>query len=120
MFQTQTLYFALSALSLGVINILLGLFGMKLKTFNLVLVGLVELLVLSQLVIAVVALVGGVTAKGSLFEFFGYLLVALIVPVIGAVLAIAEKSKNANLILGIAGATIAIMLYRMWVIWSGQ
>lgn len=120
MYESQEMFLALGSVSLGGLNLILGLFGMKLKTFNLVIAALVELIVVTQLIIVIVALVSGKSATGSIFEFFGYLLVALIVPIVGAMLAIAEKSKNANIIIGIAGVTIAVMLLRMWSIWSGQ
>jgi hypothetical protein len=42
-----------------------------------------------------------------------------LVPVAGAFFAFLEKSKNATIILGIAGLTISIMLLRMLTIWNG-
>lgn len=103
---------------IGAINLLLGLFGMKLKSASLVATGVVELLVIGQLFVAIFVLAGGEASKGSIFEFFGYLLVALIVPVAAAFFALAEKTKNATIILGIGGLTIAVMLLRMWTIWN--
>ena len=120
MFEQEALVLGLGALGLGGVNLLLGLFGLKLKTFNLAILAVVEVIVVAVLVFAVVALISGESATGSIFEFFGYVAVALIVPIVAGMLAIAEKSKNANIIIGIAGFTIAVMILRMWTIWSGQ
>ncbi|MEN9731217.1 MAG: hypothetical protein RL488_527 [Actinomycetota bacterium] len=118
MIEAQAFWFMGIAAAIGLVNLLLGLFGMKLKTASLVATEIVELLVIAQLFVAIVVLAGGAKTTGSIFEFFGYLLVALLVPAGAAVFAIAEKSKNATIILGLAGLTISIMLLRMWTIWN--
>jgi hypothetical protein len=107
------------AASIGGLNLLLGLFGMKLKTASIVATAVVELVVVAQLVVTIVVLAGGGAPKGALIEFFGYVLVALFVPIAGVFLALIEKTKNATIILGIAGLTISIMLLRMLTIWNG-
>ena len=119
MISAQASWFMGIALSIGGVNLLLGLFGLKLKTASLLATGLVELLVVTQLVITVLSLISGASPVGSLPEFFGYVFVALLVPVAAAALAIAEKSKNATIILGLAGLTIAVMFLRMHTIWFG-
>jgi len=116
--ESQAFWFMGIAAVIGAINLLLGLFGLKLKTASLFATGVVELLVIGQLFVAIFVLAGGGVSKGSVFEFFGYLLVALVVPVAGAFFALAEKTKNATIILGIASITIAVMLLRMWTIWN--
>lgn len=118
MIEVQAFWFMGIAAGIGLANLLAGLFGMKLKTISLLATGVVELLVIAQLFVAIFALVGGVKTTGSIFEFFGYLLVALLVPAGAAVFALAEKTKNATIILGLAGLTISIMLLRMWTIWN--
>ncbi len=118
MIEAQAFWFMGIAFAIGAINLLLGLFGLKLKTASLVATGVVELLVIGQLFVAIFVLAGGAASKGSIFEFFGYLLVALVVPVAGAFFALVEKTKNATIILGLAGVTISVMLLRMWTIWN--
>jgi hypothetical protein len=117
--SAQAFWFMGIALGVGGVNLLLGLFGLKLKTASLLATGLVELLVVAQLVVTLSVLISGANPIGSLPEFFGYVLVALLVPIAAAALAIAEKSKNATIILGLAGLTIAVMFLRMHTIWFG-
>lgn len=119
MIADQATWFMLAALGVAVVNLLLGLFGVKLNLFSLASTAAVEILLLVQGVISVVSLSQGNTPKGNVFEFFGYLVVALAVPAVAAMLAFAEKSKNATLILALSSFTISVMLLRMWVIWNG-
>ncbi len=56
---------------------------------------------------------------GELWEFWGYLLTALLVPVGAFWWAILERSKWSNIVLGAVGITIFVMLFRMEQIWSG-
>lgn len=118
MIEAQAFWFMGIAAAIGLVNLLLGLFGMKLKTASLLATAIVELLMISQIFVAIIVLAGGARATGSIFEFFGYLLVALLVPAGAALFALAEKTKNATIILGLAGLTISIMLLRMWTIWN--
>jgi hypothetical protein len=120
MFADQAVWFMLISLGIAVVNLLLGLFGVKLNAFSIVATGAVELLLLGQLVLAIVRLVQGDSPKGNVFEFFGYVVVALAVPAVATLLAFAEKSKNATLILALSAFTVSVMLLRMWVIWNGQ
>jgi hypothetical protein len=67
--------------------------------------------------IALVA--SGNQAKGDTVEFFGYILTALIVPPAAVGWAIVDRSRWSTVVLGVSGLTVAIMLVRMWQIWSG-
>jgi hypothetical protein len=81
---------------------------------------LVELGLLVQLVATIAVLIGGQTSVGNLGEFFGYLLVALLIPA-GAILwSLVERTVQSTVILGFAPLVIAVMLFRMMTIWSGQ
>jgi hypothetical protein len=81
---------------------------------------LVELGLLVQLVATIAVLIGGRTSVGNLGEFFGYLLVALLIPA-GAILwSLVERTVQSTVILGFAPLVIAVMLFRMMTIWSGQ
>ena len=63
---------------------------------------------------------GGDTLNGPGWEFWGYILTALIVPVIAVGWAVTDKTRWSNLVLAVVGPTIAVMLHRMQVIWFGQ
>lgn len=119
MIEGLAFWFMAITAAIGAVHVLLGLFGLKLKTASIFATAVVELVVVAQLVVTILVLAGGTAPKGALVEFFGYLLVALLVPVAGVFFAFLEKSKNATIILGIAGLTISIMLLRMLTIWNG-
>ena len=69
---------------------------------------------------AAVRQLGGDTLNGPGWEFWGYILTALIVPVIAVGWAVTDKTRWSNLVLAVVGPTIAVMLHRMQVIWFGQ
>jgi len=117
----EPLYYVLLFLTLavGAVQLFLGFIGRKPGQAEImmslaVLAGLaVQLLVSSILAIA------GERAVISTLEYFGYLLVAIIVQVAAGFWALAEKTKWSTVILGAASLTVAVMLVRMLQIWSG-
>lgn len=117
----EPLYYILLLLSLlvGGIQLLLGFFGRKpgqpeIMMSLAVLAGLsVQLLVSTSIAIA------GERAAISTLEFFGYLLVAMILMFAAGFWALAEKTKWSTVVLGAASLTVAVMLVRMLQIWTG-
>lgn len=79
---------------------------------------LVELLLVAQLVVAIVSPAAGNPPRGSLPEFYAYQISALIIPPATMFWALIERSRWASVVLGIADLAIAVMVYRMEVIWS--
>ena len=104
----------------GLLCIALGLLGRKPTDLSMGAAALVELLLLAQLVVAIVAPFTGNNASGSLLEFYTYLISALLVPVAAAIWALIERSRWSTVILGAAGLAVAVMLYRMLQIWTVQ
>jgi hypothetical protein len=76
-------------------------------------------LLLVQLVVSIVLVVQGQQAKGDTVEFFGYIITALVVPPAAIAWAVIERTRWSTLVLGVAGFTVAVMLVRMWQIWTG-
>ena len=71
-------------------------------------------------IVAIVAPLIGNPPTGDLLEYWVYLVSAVLLPV-GAVLwALMERSRWSTVILGVAALAIAVMLWRMQVIWSVQ
>jgi hypothetical protein len=107
------------SLAAGLLLTLGGLVGLKPGRFVLALSAgsLAGLLV--QLLVSIVLVFSGERAVVSTLEFFGYLIVAFLIPVAGAIWALAEPTKWATVILGAALLTIAVMLVRMMQIWTG-
>ncbi|MGO1434184.1 MAG: hypothetical protein ACTHYD_04175 [Canibacter sp.] len=79
---------------------------------------LVTLLLLAQVVVAIVMPFVGNAASGDLLEFWMYLIVAIAIPPIAIVWALIDKSLWANAVLGLVHLAIAVMVYRMLVIWG--
>ncbi|GAA1344657.1 hypothetical protein [Arthrobacter roseus] len=82
-------------------------------------VAVVELFLVVYAVSAAIRQFTGEPVLGELWEFWGYLLTALLVPVGAFWWAILERSRWSNLVLGAVGITIFVMLFRMEQIWSG-
>lgn len=97
-------------------------FGRKLGPNDFALGGtlLVALLLLAQIVTAAIAPAVGNTPTGDLLEFWMYLLTAFVLPLGAAFWAIADRSRWSNLILAVASLSVAVMVYRMFFIWTVQ
>lgn len=81
---------------------------------------LVELLLLAQIIVAAIAPAAGNAPTGDLLEFWLYLITAFILPLAAAFWALADRSRWSNLILAVASLAVAVMLYRMFFIWTVQ
>ena len=81
---------------------------------------LVELLLLAQLVAAVVAPLVGNEASGNLVEFYVYLVSAILIPPLAVLWGLVERSRWSTVVLGVAALAVAIMVWRMNVIWFVQ
>ncbi|TFD77640.1 hypothetical protein [Cryobacterium fucosi] len=104
----------------GLLCVGLGLLGRKPTDLSMGATALVELLLLAQFVVAIVAPFTGNNASGSLLEFYTYLVSAILVPVAAAIWALIERSRWSTVILGAACLAVAVMLYRMLQIWTVQ
>jgi len=107
------------SLGVGAIQLVLGFFGRKPGQPEI----LMSMAVLSglavQLLASTILAISGERAAISTIEFFGYLLVAMIVKVAAGFWALAEKTKWSTVILGASSLTVSVMLVRMLQIWSG-
>ncbi len=84
----------------------------------LIAVGVVEVLLVAQLVIGIVLLAGG-DRPGSMATYLAYLIGCLVVLPIGAAWALAEQSRASTAVLGIACVAIPVMVLRLNEVWSG-
>jgi hypothetical protein len=108
------------ACAAGVLCIVLGLAKKLPGDLSMGAVALVELLLIAQLVVAIVAPLVGNEPSGSLAEFYIYLISALILPLAGAFWALIERNRWSTIILGGVCLAIAVMVYRMGQIWFVQ
>lgn len=116
LYQLQ-LWFALGS---GLVLVLMGLLGRVPSGLSVGLVVAVEALLIVQLAVSLGMVIAGSRAQVDTWEYFGYLLVALLIPAIGVVWSLVEKTKWSTVVLGAVCLTIAVMLVRMWQIWSGE
>ena len=108
------------ACAAGVLCLVLGIAKRLPDDFSMGAVALVELLLIAQLVVAIIAPVAGNSPTGSLAEFYIYLISALVLPVAGGFWALVERNRWSTLILGGVCLAIAVMVYRMAQIWFVQ
>jgi hypothetical protein len=104
----------------GVLALVLGLAGRRPSDLSLAGPALVELLLIAQLVVAIIAPATGDRPTGNPVEFFVYLLSALVIPPAAIVWALLERTRWAVVVVGIACLAVAVMLVRMQIIWTVQ
>lgn len=108
------------AVVVGAFCVVAGLAGRRPSDWSVGAVALVEALLVAQVITAIIAPLVGNPPTGDLLEFWVYLVSAVLLP-LGAVLwALMERSRWSTVILGVAALAIAIMVWRMHVIWTVQ
>lgn len=108
------------AVAAGLLCLVLGFAGRTPNDLVLAAIALVEVLLIIQVVIALVAPATGNSPTGSLLEFWIYLVSAVLLPPAAAFWALVDRSKWSTVILGVASLAVAVMVYRMGVIWFVQ
>ena len=103
----------------GLLVVGLGLIGRRPSGFSLALIAGSEFGLLMQLVASITLVILGQSAVLDTWEFFGYLLVALFVPIAATVWALVDRSRWSTVVLGAGMLTVVVMLVRMLQIWSG-
>jgi hypothetical protein len=104
----------------GVLCIVLGVAGRRPSDLTVGALALLELLLLAQVVIAIVAPLTGNVPTGSLLEFWVYLVSAALLPPAGVAWALVERSRWSTVIMGVVALAVAVMVWRMQVIWTIQ
>jgi hypothetical protein len=100
--------------------LVMGIVGRLPNDFTLGVTLLVEVLLLGQLVVAILAPLFGNNASGSMLEFYIYLVSAVLIPPGAVFWGLIERNRWSTVILGVACLSIAIMVYRMYQIWIVQ
>jgi hypothetical protein len=103
----------------GLLLVVMGLIGRKPSGFSLALVAGSEFGLLMQLIESITLVILGERAKLDTLEFFGYLIVALVVPVAAAIWALIDRNRWSTVVMGAGILTVVVMLVRMQQIWSG-
>jgi hypothetical protein len=108
------------AIAAGLFCLVLGLLRRQPNDYSLGATLLVELLLVGQLVVAIVAPLVGNPPRGSLPEFYIYLVSALLLPPLAGFWALLERNRWATVVLGVVCLAVAVMVYRMYQIWVFQ
>ncbi|WP_279367448.1 hypothetical protein [Microbacterium testaceum] len=104
----------------GLVAITAGLIGRRPGDVTVGSLALIELLLIVQIVVAIISPFAGNPPSGSLLEFWTYLVSAALVPVAGAAWALIERSRWSTVIMGVAALAVAVMVWRMHIIWTVQ
>jgi hypothetical protein len=108
------------SLAAGAFSLVLALLRREPSWWSVGSAALTEIALLGQLVFSIVLVSSGASATGDTVEYFGYIITALLVPVGSVVWAVFERTKWSTLVIGLASFTVAVMVVRMWQIWSGN
>ena len=109
-----------TAVLVGMLCVVLGLAGRKPADLTLLALVVVEVLLLAQIVIAIVAPAVGNPPTGNPAEFWVYLVTAAIIPPLAVIWALVERTRWSTVVLGVAALAVAVMSYRMYQIWTVQ
>jgi hypothetical protein len=104
----------------GLFCVIAGLAGRRPSDFTVGALALLELLLIVQIVMGIVAPLVGNSPTGSLLEFWVYLVSAALLPIAGVGWALLERSRWSTVIMGIAALAVAVMVWRMYTIWTVQ
>lgn len=104
----------------GLFCLIAGFAGRRPSDWTVGSLALVELLLIVQVVVAIIAPFAGNPPTGDLLEFWVYLIAAVLLPLGGVAWALLERSRWSTVILGVVGLSLAIMLWRMQTIWTLQ
>jgi RsiW-degrading membrane proteinase PrsW (M82 family) len=104
----------------GLLDTGLGLAGRKPADVSIIGVAAIEVLLIAQIVIAIVAPAVGNAPTGNALEFWVYLVTAAIIPPLAVLWALLERTRWSTVVLGVAGLAVAVMVYRMEQIWTIQ
>lgn len=108
------------AVAAALLCVILGLAGRRPSDLTVGSLALLEALLIAQVVVALIAPAVGNPASGSLLEFWVYLVSAVLLPPAGVAWALLERSRWSTVIMGIAAAAVAVMVWRMHIIWTVQ
>lgn len=106
------------AVLVGLVAVIAGLTGRRPGDVTVGGMVLILLLLIVQVVVAVVAPLAGNPPRGSTLEFWVYLVSAVLLPPAAVFWALVERSRWSTVIMGVAALSVAVMVWRMHVIWT--
>ncbi|MCU1417733.1 MAG: hypothetical protein JWP32_1907 [Schumannella sp.] len=109
-----------AAVLAGLLCVVLGLAGRRPADVSILSLVVVEVLVLAQIVIALIAPAVGNRPTGNPAEFWVYLITAAIIPPLAVLWALTDRGRWSTVVLGVGALAVAVMAYRMHQIWTVQ
>ncbi|MDP5227829.1 MULTISPECIES: hypothetical protein [Arthrobacter] len=100
-----------------VICLVAGIMGKKPNDVTILSVGAVFLVVLVYLVGSIIRVIAGEHLRGAAWEFWGYMLTALVLPLGAVYWSVLERTRWSNFVLAVVGVTALVMAARMNQIW---
>jgi hypothetical protein len=104
----------------GLLCLALGFAGRVPSDISIGALAVVEALLVVQAVVAIAAPAFGNTPSGSVLEFVVYLVGALLLAPAAGFWALLERNRWSTVVLGVAALAVAVMVYRMFQIWTVQ
>lgn len=80
----------------------------------------IELYLIVYGIYAGIRQLGGASVTGEAWEFWGYILTALLLPVGVFIWAMIDKTRWSNLVMSFVGLVVFVMVYRLEEIWWGS
>jgi hypothetical protein len=108
------------AVAAGLFCVAMGFAGRAPNDFTIGATLLVEVLLVVQLVLVLLAPAFGNLPTGDGLEFWVYLISALLVPPAAVLWGLVDRTRWSTVVLGVACLAIAVMVYRMGQIWFVQ
>lgn len=96
-----------------------GIKGMAPNDITILSVAAVELTLLVYLAGSIISAIGAGGPSGPAWEFWGYLVTALVIPLAAVYWSLMERSRWSNFVLGSVGLIALVMTARMNQIWYG-
>ncbi|MFL6095645.1 MAG: hypothetical protein ACJ71Y_09370 [Blastococcus sp.] len=117
--MTTFLVWAITAVAvlLAALGIASTLARRRIGLLHLCVAAVLELLLLVQAVLAVVAMADGDTPPETA-TFAGYLAGVVLVPVAGSLWARTERTRWAGTVIAVAAAVVAVMIWRLLQLWE--
>ena len=106
------------AVVVGLVAVVAGLAGRRPGDVSVGGMALILLLLIAQVVVAIIAPLAGNPPLGSALEFWVYLVSAVLLPPAAVFWALLERSRWSTVIMGVAALAVAVMVWRMEVIWT--
>ena len=108
------------AVLVGAVCVVLGLIGRRPGDVSVGSMALLQLVMIAQVIVAIVAPFVGNDPTGSLLEFWTYLVTAAVLPLAGIIWAFVDRGRWSVVVMGVLALAVAVMTYREWVIWTVQ